>query len=105
MEPFSQIIEQLTIIRQELDELKTAKKEILSFQEACKYLQLGHSHLYKMTSKREIPCYQPSGKKLYFKRAELDEWLLQNRKCTTDEISLKASNYILSNPKRKGGVR
>jgi excisionase family DNA binding protein len=105
METLMSIIEQLEIIRKEVGELRIIKKDILNLGEACEYLNIGHSHLYKLTSKRQIPCYQPNGKKLYFKRIELDEWLLQNRKCAVKEINQMASDFILSSSKRKRGVR
>lgn len=46
-----------------------------TFLEACKYLNLKPSYLYKLTSLKKIPCYKPSGKKLFFYRRELDEWI------------------------------
>ena len=54
-------------------------KEVLNMHEACKYLELSLSHLYKLTSAGLIPFYKPNGKKLYFKKSELDSWLLRNR--------------------------
>jgi len=53
-----------------------------------------------MTSHKLIPHFCPQGKKLYFKRAELDEWLLRNRQSSTEEIETMAANYLLTN-KRK----
>jgi excisionase family DNA binding protein len=97
------ILEQLLIIRKELAELKTQKKDVLNFDEACEYLSISASHLYKLTSTRQIPCYQPNGKKLYFRRCEVDEWLLRNRKSASDEIEKMASDYVMLNS-RKGGV-
>ena len=50
-----------------------------------------------MTSKKQIPHFCPQGKKLYFKRAELDEWLLRNRKDSLDNIETMAANYLINN--------
>jgi excisionase family DNA binding protein len=76
-------------------------KEVLNMVEASKYLELSVSHLYKLTSTGLIPHYKPNGKKLYFKRTELDAWLLRNRSVTKDEIEQEAANYLV----RKGRVR
>lgn len=54
------------------------KKEILSFQEALQYLDLSESSLYKLTSDKKITFYKPNGGKLYFKKENLDSWMLQN---------------------------
>ena len=62
------------------------RKDVLNFNETCDYLELSHSHLYKLTSAGAIPHYKPNGKKIYFKRSELDEWVLRNRTATAAEI-------------------
>jgi excisionase family DNA binding protein len=49
-----------------------------TFQQACRYLSLKPSYLYKLTSLKKIPFYKPSGKKLYFKRKDLDKWIYGN---------------------------
>lgn len=76
-------------------------KEVLNLQEACQYLELSQSHIYKLTSAGNIPHYKPNGKKLYFKRSELDTWLLRNRCATQDEIEQQAADYLI----KKGRVR
>ena len=54
-------------------------KEFLSFQEACEYLDLSPSFLYKMTSQRRLPFYVPNGKKIYFRKSDLDSWIMKKR--------------------------
>lgn len=73
------------------------RKEVLNLQETCQFLELSPSHLYKLTSTGGIPYYKPNGKKLYFKRAELETWLLRNRSCSRDEIERQAADYIITN--------
>ena len=53
-------------------------KNVLSFDEASKFLNLSKSYLYKLTSACLIPHYKPQGKMLYFDKSELEEWLRQN---------------------------
>lgn len=55
-----------------------AHKEILSFREALVYLDVSESFLYKLTSKRAIEFTKPNGGKLYFKKSDLDDWMLNN---------------------------
>jgi len=64
-------------------------KDVFNFYEACIFLELSNSHLYKMTSSKQIPYYKPTGKKLYFKRTELIEWLLRNKSEPTNKESLQ----------------
>ena len=49
--------------------------------------------MYKLTSSQSIPHFRPNGKKLYFKRSELNDWLLRNRVDTTAEVEQQAADY------------
>ena len=94
------ILQKLANIETMLQEQNLLRKDVLNLNEACSYLDLSASHLYKMTSQKQIPHFCPQGKKLYFKRAELDEWLQRNRQSSSDEIDTMAANYLLTH-KRK----
>ena len=94
------ILEKLEKLEQRIGEQNLLMKEVLNFNDACNYLDISASHLYKLTSQKSIPHFCPQGKKLYFKRAELDEWLQRNRQSSTDEIETMAANYLLTH-KRK----
>ena len=94
------ILEKLERLEQRIGEQNLLMKEVLNFNDACNYLDISASHLYKLTSQKSIPHFCPQGKKLYFNRAELDEWLQRNRQTSTDEIETMAANYLLTH-KRK----
>jgi excisionase family DNA binding protein len=90
----------LTSIEQLLSKQGLLQKEVLSLKEVCEYLQVSPSYLYHLTYKNAIPHYVPTGKKIYFKRSELDSWLLQNRQDAKSEIESRASDYLI----RRGRV-
>jgi hypothetical protein len=46
--------------------------------------------MYKHTSNGTVPYYKPHGKLIYFKREDLDNWLLQNRHSTSEELENEA---------------
>ena len=81
---------------EELESLVYASKNVLSFEEACKYLNLSKSYLYKLTSAQMIPHYKPQGKMIHFEKDALEAWLRQNPVKTQAQISQEASNYILT---------
>lgn len=95
------IIERLESIEKLLTEQQTLQKQVLNFNETCRYLELSQSHLYKLTSSGAIPHYKPNGKKIYFQRQELDQWLLRNRMDSQDEIEQQAADYLI----KKGKVK
>lgn len=73
-------------------------KEVLTSEEAAKYMGVSMSYLYKLTCRKEIPHYKPMGKMCYFNRIELEQWLQQNRCATDAELNMKAQTYCM-----KGG--
>ncbi len=55
------------------------KQDVMfDMDKACKYLGLSKSTLYKLTMNGEIPHYKPTGKKIYFSKNELDNWVKTN---------------------------
>lgn len=78
-----------------IENMLLSQKTVLNFDETAVYTGLSKSHLYKLTSTGGIPCYKPTGKKLYFDKEELDEWMLRNKKLSQDEIDDKAENFLM----------
>lgn len=74
-------------------------KNVLTFEEACFYSGLAKSTMYKLTSSCEIPHYKPKGKLIFFKKEELECWLLKNRQSTQDELESEASLYSINRKK------
>lgn len=75
--------------------LQGQKAKPLNFNDACNYLNVSKSHLYKLTSSGLIPHYKPNGKMVYFSKPELDEWILRNPVKTKDQIESEADEYLL----------
>ena len=56
------------------------QKDVFTTEEACLFLDISPSQLYKLTSKQKIPHYKPRGKMVYFDKKELVKWLKRNHK-------------------------
>ena len=69
----------------------------LTLKEAAEFLDFSRSYLYRLTSQGRIPCYKPEGKRVYFDRAELVDWLKRNRIRPQEETEEKAASYIVNN--------
>lgn len=85
----------------ELENLVLHSKNVLSFEEASRFLNLSKSYLYKLTSGNLIPHYKPQGKMLYFEKTELEAWLRQNPIRTQAQTEAEAQKYVLARPVRK----
>lgn len=53
------------------------QRDLVDLNEISEYLKLSKSQLYKLTSRSEIP-YRKFGKRLFFSKKELDEWILNS---------------------------
>lgn len=78
-------IERLTLL---------AAKPVLDIQEAVLFTGFSLGHLYRLTSNKEIPHYKKD-RKLYFKKSELEEWMLETRVLTNDEIDAQATKHTI----------
>lgn len=58
----------------------------MGIDELSQYLGLTVSYIYRLTSGRKIPYYQPLGKKIYFDKTEIDAWIRSKRVKTLEEI-------------------
>ena len=85
----------------ELENLVLHSKNVLSFEEASRFLNLSKSYLYKLTSGNLIPHYKPQGKMLYFEKTELEAWVRQNPIRTQAQTEAEAQKYVLARPARK----
>lgn len=73
-------LEQLTLI---------GAKPVLDLEEAVMFTGLSRGHLYRLTSEKQIPYYKKC-RKLYFKKSELEDWMLERRVPTQAEIEAQA---------------
>ncbi|MBR6139595.1 MAG: helix-turn-helix domain-containing protein [Prevotella sp.] len=77
------------------------QKEVLTTDEAAKYLGVSKSCLYKWTMNRDIPHYKsPTGKMCFFNRKEIEAWMQSCRVATNDELEQQAKKII-----KKGGKK
>ena len=68
-------------------------KAILDLDEAVLFTGFSKGHLYRLTSERQIPHYKKN-RKLYFRKSELEAWLLEEKVLTNAELDSRAATYI-----------
>ena len=86
-------------ILQRLDRIETMLaehgEELLSTNEAARFLNVSLSWLYKLSSTNAIPYYKPNGKKIIFRKSDLTKYLLRNRVKPVEEIEHDATDLVL----------
>ncbi|MEB0249455.1 helix-turn-helix domain-containing protein, partial [Mucilaginibacter sp. 5B2] len=73
--------------------------ELMDITEAAQFLKVTVASLYTKVSRKEIPVSKP-GKRLYFNRSELQNWIKLSRKKTSFQINTEANNYQKRNQKK-----
>ena len=81
--------------------LEVKEKEFLTTPEASEFLGIQKNYLYKLTSSHQLPFYCPNGRKILFKRSELQAWIEQSRVPTKLELERRAQTELL----KKGGIQ
>ena len=67
--------------------LKENHKTVMNFDDVVEYTGLAKSYLYKLTSQSQIPHYKPNGKMIYFNRDEVEQWMLNNKIQSIQELN------------------
>lgn len=108
---FDQLPTAVTMLTKEISELKRLliekqeqptteqPEQPLTIQEAADLLHLTVPTLYTKHSKGEIPNVCKRGKRLYFSKSSLLQWISEGHKKSNAEIEQEAENYL----KNKGG--
>lgn len=70
-------------------------KDVLDIEEAALLTGMSVGHIYRLTSAREIPHYKKN-RKLYFNKAELNEWMQEQKVKSVAEIDRQATTYTVT---------
>lgn len=106
--PFDIIIERLDSIEKILFELSnkvlahttpTSQEKLMGIDELSEYLKLAKPTIYQKTASREMPSIK-IGKRLYFKKSDIDIWLNQGRRKSNFEIQEEAADFVRKHPRK-----
>lgn len=96
---------QLEIIMQRLADIEVNSllraKNVLTLDEAALLLGKKKETVRRLMQKHIIPYYKPTHNDLYFKRSELEAYMLQNRIKTDLEVEREASEYCRTHKIKK----
>lgn len=86
-------------ILSERNETPSEADQLLTIQQAAELLCLSVPTIYGLVSRSEIPCMK-KGKRLYFSKFELTDWIKTGRKNTIAQNNGETDKY-LSNKKNR----
>lgn len=81
----------------------TRANELITLEEAARFLGLKKSYLYKLTSTKQIPFYKYGGRIIAFDPAALQVWRAARLQYvpTQAEQAAQAAAYCAANPLRR----
>lgn len=82
------------------DNSGTEKDALLTVEQAAEFLNLSKSTIYSLVQKQGIPVSK-KGKRLYFSKLELVEWVKTGKKQTLEDMQEEANQYLKN--RKKGG--
>jgi len=77
--------------------------ELLTAQQTADFLDLSKASVYGLVHAGKIPGACKRGKRLYFSKQELTDWIKSGRKQTAAELTAKAEHYTISQTKKRRG--
>ena len=107
--PFDIIVQRLDSIEKLLNELsKNANNskpqkdtdEIMTVEQLSDYLTIARQTIYEKCTKKEIPYFK-AGKRLYFKKSVINDWINSGRRYTTDELMQQAEEWTRKHPRKQ----
>lgn len=84
-------------IKEQLDRIEQysmiAAKSMLNIKEAAFILGMTVEGVRMNVRNHILPYYKPNINRLYFKKSELEDWMMQNRSKSMAEIESEATAY------------
>ncbi|MBD0831816.1 helix-turn-helix domain-containing protein [Aestuariibaculum sediminum] len=77
--------------------LNDSEDELLTIEEAAKLIKLTKPTIYGLVHRKEIPFIK-KGKRLYFEKSELLDWIRSGRRSSKADLHSKVNDYLRENP-------
>ena len=106
--PFEIIIERLDNIEKMLLELskkevlehaRSNSEDIMTVDQLAEYLTIAKQTIYGLCSAKDLPYFK-RGKRVYFKRGEIDNWLKLGKRKSRDELQEEAAEFVRKHPRK-----
>ena len=71
--------ENMELLRRLEHLLSAQQSRPMNLTEVAEYLSVSKQCIYNLSSRGEIPHYKPNGKRVYFRKSEIDAWWSRRR--------------------------
>src|SRR6478609_7930261 len=100
--PFELLIEKIDRLEKAIEKLSASatsdvspsrNDEFMNIEQVANFVGLSKDTIYGLTHKKLIPHFK-TGKKLYFNKAEVSDWISSKRVKTNQEINQMNNSYL-----------
>lgn len=83
---------------QEIASIMRLQKEVFTIEELSLYTGYTVDYIYKLVHQGDIPFTKPpKGKKLFFIKEEIVDWISTNKSTSDKSLDERANNYLMTN--------
>jgi excisionase family DNA binding protein len=75
-------------------------RRTMNVDEFCEFTGLSKQTVYKLTSASQVP-FAKRGKRIWFDREEVENWLLSNQRATRSESERQVNEHVLKSAQRR----
>lgn len=87
--------ELLETILQRIDTAaKIQRSEYLTLDETAKYMGVKNTHIYRLMRERQITFSKPTGKIVYFKKSDIEEYMSRNTVPSFASLEAMAADHV-----------
>ncbi|QMU63034.1 MAG: excisionase family DNA-binding protein [Flavobacteriaceae bacterium] len=96
MARIAQLVREIRSLKREIKKSHLYRKRIYTIKEASFVIGVSYSYMQKLITSNQIPYSKPSGKLIFIKRRDLENFILKNRIQSTDDIETMVANNLLN---------
>ena len=94
------MLSQIRTLLHEREIPQDAASKLMTIDEVAQYINSTKSHVYKLTSKKEVPHIKKN-KRLYFEKSKIDTWIREASVPTSADIRKEAESFLVRVGKSK----
>ena len=89
------LLKEVRALKQEIKSVNLYRKRIYTIKEAAKVIGVSDYYIQKLISSKQIPHSKPTGKLIFVRRRDLENFLMKNYITSEDDIDTIVANKLL----------
>lgn len=89
------LLKEVRNLKREIKSVNLYRKRIYTIKEVSKVIGVSQSYIQKLISSKQIPHSKPTGKLIFIRRRDLENFLMKNYITSEDDIDVIVANKLL----------